>query len=320
MRFSQWVFCLSVGGIAVLSEIASKAKSRIPQKELFVYAGLLFGSVPSCDIRMVIPTAVFVSGFALLHFSAGWLAFGIGCAPVALQLSSFPFPGFAFVEMWYPLYLRGIFFTSIAMWLENLGFFAFFAIVVCWFWLDKNQIKIYLPGMSVFLLCNYCRFQAESRLNFVVLYPLWIVPAVVAVATSFRKMVASSSDSLAQGAVCGYCVLFVVLCTLSGVLGARKQLGQKTKIWTDGQSEIARWITASSNMDAGFTGNCSEIAFVAVLTGRPVGCVEHPEHFGLGSGSGPGANLQGIDYAIGTAPVGWALAYSSGSTTIYQRP
>jgi hypothetical protein len=322
MRYSQWTFSLIVGGIVLLNEMILKSKI----KEISVFAGLLFGFVPICDARLIIPIVIFVFGFfSLKHSFSHCLRFVISCSSIVIfQIPSIfeyfrNWNGFAFIEMWYPLYLRGIFFTSIAMWFENLGCFIFFAIVVCWFWLKKNQIKFYLPAISVFILCNFCRFQTESRLNFIVLFPLWMVPAVVVVASMFREMVLSSKDRQIQGAVCGYCVLFVILCTFSGMLGIRKQYSETKMLWNSSEREVAKWIVGNTRENARFTGNCSKNLVVAMLTGRAVSCVPNLEHFGLPNYKREIEISREIEYSIGEQPPGWSLVYSVGDMMIYQR-
>jgi hypothetical protein len=107
------------------------------------------------------------------------------------------------------------------------------------------------------------------------------VPAAVAVASSLRKMTSVSHDRQTQGILCGYCVLFVALCTLSGMLGIWKQSSEMAQLWVSGVGEIARWIAGNARPDASFTGNCSKTLFLAVLTGRTVSWVNDAEHFDL---------------------------------------
>jgi hypothetical protein len=242
--------------------------------------------------------------------------------------------------MWYPLYLRGIFFTSIAMWLENLGVFVVFAIFVCWFFLDWRQSKFYIPAIAVFLLCNEFRFQSDSRLNFIVLFPLWVIPAIVAILSAFTRMIAAPNHPLTRGAVCGWCILFVVLFTLSGVLGTKKQIGRTTPIWNEMEAEAAIWIQKNVPYDAGFVGLCSARDFTAVLTGRQIFCVDvnGSAHFGLGDSMvDVVANLWQNSAHVGALPPAvkywvdstgasetrfshpWSIAFSNRGLKIYYR-
>jgi hypothetical protein len=175
----------------------------------------------------------------------------------------------------------------------------------------------------------------------VILFPLWIAPAVVAVISSFKRMIATSNHAQTRGAVCGYCILFVILFTLSGILGIQKQMHGIDYLWSSSELEIANWIRANVGSNSAFSGNCPSIAFVAVLTGRPVYCVEHSDHFGLLRSDEcrpivtelfeiPGqlsALPPSIEYFIAvsngsifeTDSQGWSLRYASESASIYQR-
>jgi hypothetical protein len=352
MRFAQFSFALIVGGFVLLSQIAFRVKKKVEIKQLYCLAGCFFGLLPVCDARLILPVAIFVGLFGVLHFREtqtilGWVAFSVPLG--GLGVLQFPFisqfflqgPGFKFVEMWYPLYLRGIFFTAVAMWLENLGLFVILSLLVCWFFLDQGQVKFYLPSACVFMACNYCSFQPESRLNFVVLFPLWVAPAVVAVLTSFKKMIGIPKCPQTRGTVCGWTILFVVLCTLSGVLGTRKQFGANEELWGEKEADTGRWIDSDTKGAAVFFGNCSDLTFIPVMTGRQILCVDNARHFGLRD-SGEAARVasafwrnpadvtaipEEVDYVVDRADNPnikkasevWILAFFGQNASVYER-
>ena len=350
MRWGQWSLSLILGGVLCLSEIVFRTKKKIEHKELYTFAGALFGFIPVVDARLIFPCAVFVGVFCLLHFRSaqtivGWIAFAIPCGGlIALQFTYIVVyliseTGIQVQPMWSPLSLRGVSFPSIALWVENLGIFAILSLVVCWAFLNSDQIRFYLPGIAVFILCNLVRYQAESRLNFIVLFPLWVSLAVVVVATIFQQLVNLSEDEHTRGAICAWCCLFVTLSSLSGVLAIPKQFTNRTYLWTPVEQKASEWIRSDTKYNSVFLGNCSRVDVSVMLGGRRVFCIDQTTltRAGFKQTNAPAilqqfwinpsdtSSIPQVTHAIdetevlSTSPNSWTPLYTFGHLSIYRR-
>jgi hypothetical protein len=150
-------------------------------------------------------------------------------------------------------------------------------------------------------------------------------------------MIATPEHPRTRGAVCGWCILFVTLFTLSGILGTKKQIGRTTQLWTQLELEASDWVVRNVNYDAGFVGLCADRDFVSILTGRQIFCVDQKtaDHFGLDdSTSEDVASLWNSTYvgrlpsavrycAVRTGseklPDAWRSVFANGEVQIYER-
>ena len=348
MRWGQWSLSLILGAILCLSEIAFRMKKTVEHKEFYTFAGALLGFLPVLDARLIFPCAVFLAVFCILHFRSartivGWIAFAVPCgALIALQFTYIVVyliseTGVAVTPMWSSLSDRGVIMPAVMLWLENLGVFSILSLLVCWGFLSGKQVRFYLPGVAVFVVCNLVKFQEESRLNFVVLYPFWVSLAVVAVASSFQGVMNLTEDAHTKGALCAWCILFVSLSSLSGMLGVTRQFNNRTTLWSAIEQKASEWIQTGTKYNSVFLGNCSRVDASVVLGGRRVFCIDSSARshagFRVDKAAATVANfwrnpkmaIPHVTHAVdegdvlSTHPDVWTPLYTFGQLSVYRR-
>ena len=175
--------------------------------------------------------------------------------------------------LWSENIKQGYFYPSIVHWYKNLGLFPFYSLIIIWFFLDPIHIKFLLSALPIFIIGNYVSFQTIPKYNFLFIYPTWALVSCIFVPISLHKLSNFNSgkkdeNEEIQGVFLAFSILFVISCTLSSVMGLRRQWSRKSVIWTISEENVADYIIHNTKKNDVFLTSESIFDPCSLLAGR----------------------------------------------------
>ena len=270
-RCSQLGLCVVLSAFLVLTKLKRESNGR----EL-VFLGMLFGILPGVDpalcvmsfvylglffassrilptrIPVLFVTFVIVSGVLLIQY-----------VPRETYKPQIPAGGF-----YAGLQKNGVYFPAMTCWFDALGFLPLLALVVCWFFIDHEMVRFYLPSVVIFLIANSHVFYPYYRHNIKVFYPLWMTFA--AIVTMQTMSVASEKPKAeeAKGVVIGFFALIWLCSIWSSVLGYYRLRRNSAEMWTEEDERVADWIVDNTPKKAVFVDCGYDYSPVSALAGK----------------------------------------------------
>lgn len=163
---------------------------------------------------------------------------------------------------------KGIYFPDISLWIQALGFFPIFTLILCWFVIDKKLRTIYIPSCIIFLIGNYYRFQGYDRHNIFLFYPLWMTIASIVFVNTLYKFSKLPKGEEAQGVVIGFSIILVFCQVASSLLGFYRLSSRHVLIWNEGMEAAAEWIANNTPKKAVFISTDRDFDIVVNLAGK----------------------------------------------------
>ena len=177
---------------------------------------------------------------------------------------------------------EGYFYAEYYIWFQCLGFFPLFALVICWFFLDKEQIKIYLPTIPVFLICCLIQMQYYVNFNIKYLYPTWGVLASIMVPIVLRNIASKIKDEEVQGSFIALSLILVFTTVVSSFMGLNRQWKNYSPKWNEQYEKVAEHLIKNTNRNAVFYSSGYLYNPVTILAGRTLFKSHERDLFELG--------------------------------------
>jgi hypothetical protein len=250
--FASRASLMSLATVAALLFLLSVPMKRARAKKLNFLLGLLIGLLPTVQHQAFIAGLILVVGNRCLnweqlgkHEILGFaIPFGVLLATQIIHFwpSETNLPLCQRSNLWDDLTERGIFFAPICLWWGALGIFGVVTLCVCWFFVDKHILKIYLPAMVVFLLGNFFNFQCMPRDNILLFYPGWMLAASVVFIATLVRFAQWPETEQGKGIATAWATVFFVCAVVSALIGLSRLRGERLEIWGTEFEKIGNWI------------------------------------------------------------------------------
>lgn len=259
-------------------------KYKISQPKNFKYAGFIFGFVmPSVQYQSFVAFIVFFLIFYIIQISRpdnfaklqNFVVFTlIGFLlhiPRYIQFISShnDFPFFSYEVQW-KLLVHHEFIPPLSLWWNNCGVFIIVFLFLSLFQLESNEYYIFLPSSFCFFFFNFFKLQNYVQYNiFAFLSINYTIGTCIMLATLYRFSKAPK-DPESRGVITALSLLVIISCTVSGVMGIKRQLGNDRNAWTQNDEIIVKWIMDNTPKNAVFLSPVISFNIVSGLAGRMV--------------------------------------------------
>jgi hypothetical protein len=237
--------------------------------------GGLVGSLLSAQYQVFFGGAVFVVLHILINTRLkGVMGFLIALAIVAApQVQHFVprktnRPLVTRVSLWDHLIPNGIFFAPIYLWVTSLGAFAVVSLVLCWFFVGKRLLKMYLSAMAVFVIANLIAFEPHPRQAIHLLYPCWMSVASVVFIAAIAGIAAAPEGEEGKGIATAWATILFGVSIAAALLGFVRLKGQVVEAWDRDADAVGKWIAENTPIKAVFLGTGEDYNPVAAVAGR----------------------------------------------------
>ena len=341
--------CAQLGLCVVLSVflILTKMKRESNGRE-FAVLGLLVGLLPGIDISVCLTLFVYLCVFFIIsrikpvRIPVFFVTFGMVSAVQILQFVPRETynPQYPEGPFWQPLISQGVFFPALTCWFDALGFLPLFSLILCWFFIDREMLRFYLPSILIFCYANAHMFFPYSRHNIKVFYPLWMTFAVIATLQTMHRLTSKPEAEEVKGVIIGVLSLIYVCSIWSGVLGYYRLRDNSVAEWTEDDERIADWIASQTPKKAVFLDCQEDYSVVATLAGKVVYLQSEKiawmngydvagrkgEIEKLLESPGSSESIPRVKYGVASTNCNkniqrkWKRVFSHGNFTVYERP
>jgi hypothetical protein len=248
-----------------------------PSAREFSVLGLLLGLLPACQTQVFLLTTAFVTFFIALNFQFVSkrliLALITFSSVSAVQLLHYIpretyKPDIPPGSVWRPLSARGVYFAPLRYWFDSLGVIPFFSLVLAWFFVDRDFMRLYLPSTFLWLYANYHAMQPYVRQNVIVFYPLWVSLASIAMLLAMQGLVRRTKSEELKGVLIGVCFLSSLAAVWSALLGYGRLRSTRREMWSEEAEAVGAWIAANTPKKTAFAACPSDYNTVSALAGK----------------------------------------------------
>jgi hypothetical protein len=275
-RESQMSLCVAVAILYLLAET--------PGRRELACAGVLAGILPACQHQAFVSFALWMVVYIAIDFLtdkkqiADKLKEFMGFGLFFVIVGFFPLihytpranraPMLRKDYFWQGLVGQGSYFPKLRLWWDALGVFGVVVLLLCWLGFDKRLIKLYVPGMAVFLLANFYRMQGYSRLNVIAFYPWWMLVASIVFLSFFGTMANRCQTDQPKGVIIGLGVVAFALSICSGTLGYINLRNKQAQVFSPEFESAGKWIAENTPRKAVFITTDAEYDTVIQSAGR----------------------------------------------------
>jgi hypothetical protein len=163
---------------------------------------------------------------------------------------------------------RGVYFAPLRYWIDALGIIPLFSLVLCWFFVNREFMRLYIPSVFVWAYVNYHGLQPYIRQNVIAFYPLWVSLAAIAMVLVIQKVCRKAKNEELKGVLIGLSILAFAVSVWSALLGYGRLWNQSKELWSGETEAVGAWIAANTPRKAVFISCPSGFSPVSTVAGK----------------------------------------------------
>lgn len=281
-RHSTLALPIVVGIIYILYCTVGYKYTRVSESLSLEYCGFIFG--------FVMPSVQYQSFIGFLIFSFIFIAIQITRPKNILRLKGFLIfliIGFSFhlprylyfmnnhegsvlfgYEVQWKYLVHHEFIPMLSLWWNNCGVFTIVYLFLSLFKLNSIEYYIYIPSAFCFFFFNFFKLQNLVQYNmFVFLTINYTTGSIIFMATLYRFSKAPK-EAETRGVISALSLILVVSCTISALMGVKRQIGNVRQSWTMNDELLVNWIIKNTRKKSIFISPLISFNPVSSLAGR----------------------------------------------------